>query len=576
MGRSSQRKRFFNRGDNEANSQVPGFRALGILALATLVGLIPFIDKAFCIDDPLFLWVAEQIQAHPLDFYGRQVNWFSTLTPLYVATKNPPLASYYLALVARLVGWDEPQLHAALLVPALGALCGTWWLARSFCRQRVSAAIAVLATPAFLVSSTNLMCDTMLLCIWTWAAALWVKGLEAGQWRWLVLAAVLIPAATFTKYFGMCLLPLLAVYTVARARKPTWQLAWLLLPLAVLAGYQWWTWHRYGRGLLSDAAIYSANAPSVRGSWLEVAGSKTIIALAYTGGSFLPVICCAPWFLSRRGLGATAGLVALITICLKGISSHRALVALHMSHEFTWSIAVQTALLTTCGVLILWMALRTVVKDRTAEHWLMALWILGTFTFAGFLNWTCNVRSLLPMAPAVAILLVQRLEESADARTVKLLNWRWGLAPAAAVAFFVALADMSLANSARDAAMQISTEVRPKTRTVWFQGHWGFQYYMQLNGARAIDMAALALDPGDAVVTPFNNTNIYAFPPEAVEPVEDFAFPVCGWLSTLQAGIGADFYSSDVGPLPFAFGPVLPERYRVWRVKRSVHVQGSS
>ena len=286
---------------------VPSSRALGILVVATLLCLVPFIDKAFCIDDPLFLWVAEQIQARPFDFYGRQVNWFSTPTPLYVATKNPPLASYYLALVAGLVGWDEPQLHAALLVPAFGALCGTWWLARSFCRQRVSAALAVLATPAFLVSSTNLMCDTMLLCFWTWAVALWVKGLESGQRRWLVIATVLIPAATFTKYFGMCLLPLLAVYTVARMRKPTWQLVWMLLPLAVLAGYQWWTWHRYGRGLLTDAAIYSANAPSVRGFWLEVAGSKTVIALAYTGGSFLPVICCAPWFLSRRGLGERRG-----------------------------------------------------------------------------------------------------------------------------------------------------------------------------------------------------------------------------------------------------------------------------
>ena len=135
---------------------------------------------------------------------------------------------------------------------------------------------------------------------------------------------------------------------------------------------------------------------------------------------------------------------------------------------------------------------------------------------------------------------------------------------------------MSLANSARDAAMQISTEFKPKARTVWFQGHWGFQYYMQSNNARAVDMAALALEPGDAVITPFNNTNIYAFPPEAIEPIQDFAFPVCGWLSTLQAEIGADFYSSDVGPLPFAFGPVLPERYRVWSVKRPVRTQGSS
>jgi hypothetical protein len=59
--------------------------------------------------------------------------------------------------VAGLADWDEPKLRAALLLPAFDVLCGTWWLARSFCRQRVSAAIAVMATPAFLISRTNLM-----------------------------------------------------------------------------------------------------------------------------------------------------------------------------------------------------------------------------------------------------------------------------------------------------------------------------------------------------------------------------------------------------------------------------------
>jgi hypothetical protein len=71
-----------------------------------------------------------------------------------------PFRSNYLRLqpvgVAGLVGSDEPQLHAALLLPAFGVLCGTSWPARSFCRQRVSAAIAVMVIPVFLVSRTNL------------------------------------------------------------------------------------------------------------------------------------------------------------------------------------------------------------------------------------------------------------------------------------------------------------------------------------------------------------------------------------------------------------------------------------
>ena len=40
------------------------------------------------------------------------------------------------------------------------------------------------------------------------------------------------------------------------------------------------------------------------------------------------------------------------------------------------------------------------------------LWVIGTFLFAAFLNWTVNARSLLPLTPAVAILMTRRLEQN--------------------------------------------------------------------------------------------------------------------------------------------------------------------
>ncbi len=40
------------------------------LLLVVLAVLAPFLAKPFNIDDPLFLWTARQIQAHPADPYG--------------------------------------------------------------------------------------------------------------------------------------------------------------------------------------------------------------------------------------------------------------------------------------------------------------------------------------------------------------------------------------------------------------------------------------------------------------------------------------------------------------------------
>ncbi|HZM02853.1 MAG TPA: hypothetical protein VFC44_07500, partial [Candidatus Saccharimonadales bacterium] len=93
--------------------------ALLILAAATLACLVPFVDKAFHIDDPLFIWTARHIHAEPFNFYDFQVNWDSWLKPMAAVTQNPPLASYYMALAASVLGWSEVALHAAFLLPAL-------------------------------------------------------------------------------------------------------------------------------------------------------------------------------------------------------------------------------------------------------------------------------------------------------------------------------------------------------------------------------------------------------------------------------------------------------------------------
>ena len=46
------------------------------LVIGCLLLLGPFLGKAVHVDDPLFVWAAQQICRHPLDFYGFSVNWY--------------------------------------------------------------------------------------------------------------------------------------------------------------------------------------------------------------------------------------------------------------------------------------------------------------------------------------------------------------------------------------------------------------------------------------------------------------------------------------------------------------------
>ncbi|MFO0949239.1 MAG: hypothetical protein U1D30_25560 [Planctomycetota bacterium] len=85
-----------------------------LIAITTSL-LVPFLGKAYHVDDPLFLWTARQIQTHPLDFYGFTITWDQRAVPMHVEMQNPPLFAYYLAAVTALVGWSELAIHVALL-----------------------------------------------------------------------------------------------------------------------------------------------------------------------------------------------------------------------------------------------------------------------------------------------------------------------------------------------------------------------------------------------------------------------------------------------------------------------------
>ena len=166
-------------------------RAVWLLTAATLACLLPFLGKAFHIDDPLFVWAAQHIQSHPIDFYGFNVDWGYQKSPMTIAMLNPPLACYYLAAVGTVLGWSEQALHFGFLLPALALVLGTYWVAGRFCSHPLAAALGTIATPVFLLSSTSLMCDTMMAAFWVWAVFFWMEGLEPENPRRLLLSAPL-------------------------------------------------------------------------------------------------------------------------------------------------------------------------------------------------------------------------------------------------------------------------------------------------------------------------------------------------------------------------------------------------
>jgi 4-amino-4-deoxy-L-arabinose transferase-like glycosyltransferase len=530
---------------------------LAFLAALTIASLVPFLGKSFHIDDPLFLWAAKQVQVNPGNPYGFAVNWYGITLPMSEVTKNPPLTSYYIAAVAAVVGWSERSLHLAFLLPAIAAIIGTYLLAERMCRRPLLASLCTLFTPAFIVSSSNVMSDTLTVALWMAAIYLWVTGLERRSWILLTLSGLSIALCSFAKYFGMSLIPLLFLYSWLRERRIVWATAYLLVPVVLLGAYQWGTHELYGRGLLMDAASYATGA---RTGWSKWSFEKLLIGLGFTGGCLGAV-----WYFALRSWRPAAllgGAAAAVTVTVAVASAH--MIGSHGLGEGEQNLWVTAGLLgvfVTGGLSVLAPAVLALKRLRDPDEVLLALWILGTFAFAAMVNWSTNARSILPLVPAAAIMTMRSLEHRRKA------GWSAretiaGVCVAAVVALGVGWADLEYADSARQAAKVIHAKYQGHPRALWFEGHWGFQYYMEALGAKPIDSNTTRLYPGDIIAIPESNTNVSPAPGDRTRLVETIEVPGSRWIATMR--LGAGLYSDAFGPLPFTAGKVPAERYGIY------------
>ena len=515
-------------------------------------------------DDPLFVWSAAWIQRHPGDCFGFVVNWFGVETPMTQANYNPPTTSYCLALAASLLGWQEIALHGTFLLAAFAAAAGIYHLAKAWCKRPLMATVAAIFTPVFLVCGTTLMCDVLMLAFLVWAMVMWESGLKSGKLLPLLAAGLLAGLAVLTKYSAFSFLALLFILGVLRKRKAGLWLLGLAVPVAMLAVYELITAKMYGQGLFSSASQYASEHRYVFvNGWVQT----VMIGLAFTGGCLLPVLFYAPLLWPRR-IWITGGLL-IFGVSMTAVLVLNKLGPINVATEngIHWCFLIQMALLATGGLHLLLLTALEWWRRHDVTSAVLALWIYGTFLFATVLNWTVSARSLLPMVPAAAILLMRRLDSEyrPPATNFRLL---WPVAPAAAAALSVATADFHLANSARSAGQQIVAKYQTSGARLWFQGHWGFQFYMQELGAQPVDFAESVLQAADILVVPSNNSNITRPDPDRAKMLETIRLTPCTWLTTMQIAVGAGFYSADAGPLPFAIGKVPPELYRVFRITK--------
>jgi hypothetical protein len=351
---------------------------------------------------------------------------------------------------------------------------------------------------------------------------------------------------------------------------------YLLIPVVALVGYEFWTRALYHQDLIFSAVGF-ANDQRIEEPW-----TSALVGLSFTGGCTLSVLtfCPLPWSRKAAGIAAAGGALAASALLLGWVDFGRRAggeLAFRLLRSHWELVGSQLALFIAGGLLTLALTVTDFWKRRDANSMLLGIWVVGTFVFSSFLNWTVNARTVLPLIPAAGILIARRLETTQlDTMDFKRMRLQWArrvrlqvagaLAVSAALSIWLVDADTRVANLAREAAYKVESQTRNEGGTLWYDGHWGFQYYMDQLGALPMSTNDFPIRPGDHVVVAENNGLTLDFLQDLSFQKESvLKFSNRSMASTISWQRGAGFYSSYFGPLPFTFGRVPPERYSLVR-----------
>src|SRR5262249_49087734 len=152
-----------------------------------------------------------------------------------------------------------------------------------------------------------------------------------------------------------------------------------------------------------------------------------------------PLLWRRMWSLAGLALGLIIGLAAV---------GHQAWFDATFATVHWPSISIQMAILALGGLSVLALPVTGGRNFLQPDLALLFAWLLGTFAFAAFVNWTVNARSILPLIPAAAILLTRRLELCG---TLATRRGTWAAASAlgicSIVGLWMTLADARLADA---------------------------------------------------------------------------------------------------------------------------------
>jgi hypothetical protein len=507
--------------------------------------LLPYLNKAFTIDDPIFLLQAQQIRKEPLHPMALYICWVEDTVCGPVARIMPGnlLMSYYLLPVASRAD-PEWLAHLMQIIALWCGIAATVSLAFRFgfgTFAACAAGLLVAATPPVLAMASSAMPDILAMSL----GVIGIERLVAWEEDGKVFNGVVSALA-------LGLAPMARIHLV------------FLWPIAALL-------------LRDDARIFDVRSwivlPKRRWVPLMAAAFVSIAVLALThepGGGVKPTHMFLRPQYSLHNLQSylTYWVIAMpLGLAWPILRNRRVrfwLLPIGLGPPLIWKVwihhapVVWTTLCAGVGAVVLIDVLLRSFQSRDLWRIACSLWLLIPLVALPYIH--LPVKYLVPCAPAAALLIADLLPA---------FRWRTaalcGIVAAGAIfGSMVLRADAQFAEMGRQAAARLVAPHAAAGHRVWVSSQWGLYWYAQKAGAQVLrpdDVPA----PGDYLVRGKMEGYFGTFErlPPAVQ-IESFTVGGPGGR-TMSAKDGAGLYTNIYGDLMWAWGTGEWNHYELWR-----------
>jgi hypothetical protein len=525
--------------------------------LLALVCLLPFLNKAYTIDDPYFLTEARQALTTPLTPTAAQICWDNIGYKRPLRQIGPPaILAAYMLTPAMKFGADEWVAHLTILLTMLAAVVATVSLAYR-CGTGTGGAmwagLLYASCPSVLGMAGTVMPDIAV-------GALAVIGMERllawkadARLHQGLAAGIALGLAPMGRAHALFLLPIAALWLASDVGLPAWNgiraigwFRWFPIVLA-LACFGAVTILTSDPGHASSGALF-VGGPNAQQIFFSRIGTN----LMSYGMAFLITAPLAIVWLLVSGKPGVPVLMAAVGAGLCVV----------LKYGIHWGMGPKYLLGLTGVIGVGWVVMWAWQSRQSHVLWL-ALWLLIPLPLLIFQH--LPAKYTVPCAPAAAILLVLRLEsENADVRRMMLPA---AVCLGALVGIGILHADSTFAGMARNVMADLAPQIRAG-RSVWYSGQWALTWYGEQSGAACLTSTTPLPSSGDLVVAGEVEGGVYfvqklGLKRRLVRTIRDTGFGV----RTMNGEDHICFFSNGFGYLPVGLSGEPVNTYYVWQVE---------